>query len=1207
MSELKDRTELHVDGQPDSRAVWDRIVEYDEALEAGKSLKLHEDATIRALSEPAQDQVFGVLECLDLLCRIRRHKERGDCPLIGGSALQTATSNWKSISDQETAPSSEAPFLTIGEFEVLHEIGRGGHGVVFAATDQILRRSVALKVPRPEFLLSKAMRARFIAEARAVADLDHPNIVKVFEAGTDGPVCFIAQELCLCTSLDGWLLEQSTPVDPVLAARICLQLARGLEHAHARGILHRDLKPANVLLKPATDEAACERSRQEGRSKIATFTSGDDRFPYVPKLGDFGICKAFDDENRTLTRTGTVLGTAAYMAPEQALGKSSEVGCHSDIYGLGAMLYELLAGKPPIVGESPADTLRRIPAEDPPPLRSFRSDVPVELDAICFKCLEKASEQRYGTAGALADDLERFLCHEPVQAAPIGRIRRTVRRLRRQPATVFVGVAAVFTLLVALMGNLLILWTTPRSTVTTRPNDPPVNREASYLDGIGPVAQNYFEAVASRADVKSAVRNLDTFLKQQWPEPGRTDYRGPEWHYLWRLSHPEKVARPFPKLLELKGHKGEIYFVTFSPDGTLVASAGQDRTARVWDAATGKLRTTLIGHTDDVNWITFYDRWLLTAGDDRTVRIWDRESGKQEAVLNGLKAKLVAVAVAHVGRHDGDRMVVGDEILAGDHDGRILVWDWKTKRRVRTIEAHGNRIEAISHIREPGLWMTSSADGTAKEWNVNMWTSVRTHAIDTPILGASSNLEGSLMAFATGSTGAEVGTRTDGTGNELGGRLIVDDLYTGARWMTLVGPPSHGYSSVRFYPGRCCAVGVSRDRIVANGRPPRDVVCWDLPTQHYWDAIGTEYPGCWCADFSPDGCRMATAGNDGIVRIWDSSTLPSGTRLNRSDGRVPQTVPSIHFAPDGRSLLMLYQRDLHSPPRCRFTVWDMSGERPKEISSEAALGDFEGSAAACYSPDGRFLAVEETRGRKDHPTSRIQIRDSRSLKEIAHCGGYEGVPRKLIFSAAGDWIVATTWDEVGGHSGLSLWKRGKESPEFASRSAEQTHFLTTVLSPDGKQLATNHQQVELYDFPSMRFVRSLPFGLGREGAIQFSPQGDVLAAGGQNGIVHLWGVGEGREGAELRSDGHRIASLAFSPDGSRLAVGLVGTPRVDLWHVKTGKRLTGLALPCDMQPVCDLAFSPDQRTLAAAAREERGGVFLFPLAPVDETSKPFRP
>jgi serine/threonine protein kinase len=220
--------------------------------------------------------------------RKAKSKKHGTGPALQGNCRDTRTFPFPGI---DNAADVRLAALKIRRFEILDEIGRGGHGVVFRANDRVLRRLVALKLPRPEVLHSKEMRRRFVGEAQVVAALDHPNIIKVFDAGFEETVCYIAQELCNGPSLAAWLKDHPAKIRPDVAASVILALARGLEHAHQRGVLHRDLKPANVLLKPrfgSTLDAGSELSEDPATSGISKL------FPYTPKLGDFGICKAFD-------------------------------------------------------------------------------------------------------------------------------------------------------------------------------------------------------------------------------------------------------------------------------------------------------------------------------------------------------------------------------------------------------------------------------------------------------------------------------------------------------------------------------------------------------------------------------------------------------------------------------------------------------------------------------------------------------------------------------------------------------------------------------------------------------------------------------------------------------------------------------------------------------------------------------------------------
>jgi serine/threonine protein kinase len=310
-----------------------------------------------------------------------------------------------------------------GDFELLSELGRGGMGVVYKARQKSLNRIVALKMVREAHLASAADRARFEAEAKAAARLQHPNIVTVHEVGTFDGQAYFCMEYVEGRTL-AQLVAAQGPLPPREAARLVAAIARAVEHAHAQGVVHRDLKPSNVLVANGQWSGAREKTGAEP-SSLAT-----DHWPLATiKVTDFGLAKQVD-RGESLTKTGAVVGTPSYMAPEQATG-GKDVTPAADVYSLGAILYELLTGRPPFRAATAAATLLLVLEQEPVPPRDFNPEVPRELEVVCLKCLQKPPDLRYPTAAALAADLEAFLAGEPMTVEP-GSLGSFVSRLLRE-------------------------------------------------------------------------------------------------------------------------------------------------------------------------------------------------------------------------------------------------------------------------------------------------------------------------------------------------------------------------------------------------------------------------------------------------------------------------------------------------------------------------------------------------------------------------------------------------------------------------------------------------------------------------------------------------------------------------------------------------------------------------------------------------------
>jgi tRNA A-37 threonylcarbamoyl transferase component Bud32 len=360
----------------------------------------------------AHPELAAALDCLDALEQLAPAK----------TAVPAAPDDDASATLHDDAPARPAraagPVRELGKFELLVELGRGGMGVVYKARQKDLGRIVALKMILGSQLQSQDVIHRFHDEARAAAAVSHPNITAVYEAGELLGQPYMAIQYIDGPSLAGRLRQG--PLLPESAARTVAAVARAVEHLHSRGFIHRDLKPSNILLD----------------------TQGQ---PYVT---DFGLVKMLGGDSHKTT-TGAILGTPSYMAPEQASGHTAEVGPRSDIYSLGAILYECLTGRPPFLEATPLDTLVQVMEGEPPRPRELNPHLPRDLEAICLRCLEKTPERRYATAAAVADNLEHFLNDEPVEGLTAGLWPRLMRWARREPSLVsrLVTLAAIVVLI----------------------------------------------------------------------------------------------------------------------------------------------------------------------------------------------------------------------------------------------------------------------------------------------------------------------------------------------------------------------------------------------------------------------------------------------------------------------------------------------------------------------------------------------------------------------------------------------------------------------------------------------------------------------------------------------------------------------------------------------------------------------------------------
>jgi serine/threonine protein kinase len=576
----------------------------------------------------------------------------------------------------------------IGRFDIVKRLGTGGYGIVFLAIDPGVGREVAIKIPRTDLLSSREQLIRFAREANIVGLLEHPNIVPVYESDCDGTVPYIVMPYIRGKTLREWRAGEPN-VSPHTAAEIVRQLAAAVQHAHERGVLHRDLKPGNVLL------ASVEKDDTRGALE------------FVPKLTDFGSakCESIDAE---ATRTGAMIGTTVYMSPEQIEGRNREITAQTDVYGLGVILYEMLTGHPPFRCDSVPETLQKISTDDPASFESFHVNVPLNLKIICLKCLEKMPTNRYRSASALADDLQRFLDGEPISARPVSTVVRIAKSCRRHPfraATVLLAVFGVLALTsISLYYNALLVKQLDQTESARRRalqqelravQSEETSRKRAYISDMRNAKLSW-----DQGDVRQTLKLLDRHV----PQSGQSDIRNLAWWYLWREYHESSRI--------LGTHEKEATSVAITGSGDLAASGGTDCIIKLWSLSSEKLIAELRGHElGPIHSLSFSPTGnrLVSGGEDGTLRVWDVAAGKELIVRREHQSAVVCVLYSPQ----------GNLIASGGMDGTIRLWDSETAEPLGVLSGHSRKTRCLAFHPTDPLLVSGSLDGTIRFWNLD--------------------------------------------------------------------------------------------------------------------------------------------------------------------------------------------------------------------------------------------------------------------------------------------------------------------------------------------------------------------------------------------------------------------------------------------------------------------------------------------------------
>lgn len=1037
------------------------------------------------------------------------------------AASQATTSNPVPVRKEPV----QAP--VVPGYDIIEELGRGAMGVVYKARQVGLNRLVALKVVRSGAHASEQQRSRFQIEAAALARLRHPHIVQIHEVGEHQGLPYFAMEFLPGGTLARQLRGQ--PLPPEEAARMVATLARAVQHAHEAGVVHRDLKPTNVLLGA------------DGTARIA----------------DFGLAKHLDAAQGP-TCTGTVLGTPSYMAPEQAAGRTHDIGPAADVYSLGAVLYELVTGRPPFKAANPTETIVQVLSEEPVPPSFLQARLPQPLEIICLKCLAKDPARRYASAGALADDLERFLSGEPIQAKPVSMPMRALLWARRRPAPAALLVLGVLMVLGVLIG---LVWFARheqqrrQEVVALGDKAEDARQEAARaladaqrltnqeIEARG-LAETQLQA-ATRARRESLRKFAELCLERgrDLCESQPADIRlGMVW-----MARGGAYAAEEPDLRRICGLNIAGWLRRFTPSMRLCLEHDHVNVAAF--SPDGKRIATGRKAYEDEN-------------DQRkgSLAIHDAPSGRR-LVFVELNQLASAVAWSKDGRHVAVGTGTGTrENWNKGGPGAVRVVDSVRGEQIGPVLAHPRTVRSVAFHPDGKRLLTGSQDSKARLWNLPEGKLVKELKLGAPVVAVGFTPDGKhfiTVANGTGPNGKPAG-----------------QVQT---WDATLDEPQQERSF--FTSNEAHAAELTPDsRAVLVGDYTLGVWNTDLTSAAFGKPIGKLVGnGRWGVALSSDGSLMATCGNDWQARVFQTA---NGQQIGQTL-LMHGWAYCVAFSPDGKTLL--------TGDNDGAALWDVTLPQPPQAELQA-----ERVHTLAFSPDHTRVAASLDR-------NQVQLFDVRTGQALGpplqHPTGTPrlalGPDNKTLVTACFDRQVRV-WDAVAGQLIFPKpWSHGSEVDVVA-------------LSADGKLAVSGCRdgKAQVWDMVTGKAVGPNLVCGADVTAAAFSPDSQHVVLGDLGFQVRRWQVGEDQpRGRPVRLTG-RPTVLAVSGDGRRVLVGTTGDNVARLVDVETGQPVGPLLLHKDA--VLAVAFSPDEKMMATGSASRDGTARLWDTATGKALGPPIR-